>query len=118
MAFDFDDYENLEDYVFTYPAKEVIDSEYQKWLKKQKKRVPPWEYREFVIRFVKDRITFVHRKFGEVEPEWETLLYYIKEVETKFDADKSTALEKAVILYDQVLLLFCEGHPLPPNFII
>jgi len=116
--FDLEDYERLEDYVFTYPAKEVIDSEYQMWLRNQKKRVPPWEYREFVIRFVKDRITFGHRKFSEVEPEWETLLYYIKEVEKEFNTDQITALEKAVILYDQALLLFCEGHPLPPNFII
>ena len=115
--FDFGDYERLEDYVFTYPAKEVIDSEYQKWLRKQKTRVPPWEYREYVIRFVKDRITFGYKKYGETEPEWETLLYYIKEVETEFDAGKSTALEKAVILYDQALLLFCEGNPLPPNLI-
>ena len=115
--FDFDDYEDTKDYCFKYPAKEVIDSEYQKWLRKQKTRVPPLEYREYVIRFVKDRITFGHRKFGDVEPEWEILLYYIKEVETELDADKNTALEKAVILYDQALLLFCEGHPLPPNLI-
>ena len=115
--FDFGDYERLEDYVFTYPAKEVIHSEYQKWLRKQKKRVPPWEYREFVIRFVKERIIFGCRKFGEVEPEWETLHHYIKEVETEFATGKIAALEKAVILYDQALLLFCEGHPLPPNLI-
>ena len=115
--FDFDDYERLEDYVFTYPAKEVIDIEYQKWLRKQKKRVPPWEYREFVIGFVKERITFGCRRFAEVEPQWETLLYYIKEVEKEFNTDKITALEKAVILYDQALLLFCEGNPLPPNLI-
>ena len=118
MAFDFDDYEDLEDYTFAYPALEVLKSEYQKRLRKQKKRVPPWEYREFVIEFVKERITFGCRRFAEVEPQWETLLYYIKEVETEFDTDESTALEKAVILYDQALLLFCEGHPLPPNFII
>ncbi len=40
MAFSFDDYEDIREYVFTYPTKEVIDSEYQKWLIKQKKRVP------------------------------------------------------------------------------
>jgi len=115
--FDFDDYENLEDYIFTYPAKEVLESEYQKWVKKQKKRVPPWEYREFIIRFVNERIIFGCRKYGEVEPEWKTLLYYIKEVETEFNTGKGTVLEKAIILYDQALLLFCEGHPLPPNFL-
>lgn len=47
--FDFEDYERLEDYVFTYPAKEVIDSEYQRWIRKQKKRVAPWRYREFIV---------------------------------------------------------------------
>ena len=117
MAFDFDDYENLEDYTFTYPALEVLKSEYQKWLIKQKKRVPPWEYRDFIIKFVKERISFGCRKFGEVEPEWETLLYYIEEVEKGFNAGDDTALEKAIILYDQALLLFCEGHPLPPNLL-
>lgn len=115
MAFSFDDYENISEYVFTYPTKEVIDSEYQKWLRKQKKRVPAWEYREFVIKYVKERIIFGCRKYGEFEPEWETLLYYIEEVEKEFNTDNGTALEKAVILYDQTLLLFCEGHPLPPN---
>lgn len=117
MAFDFDDYENLEDYAFTYPALEVLKSEYQKWLIKQKKRVPPWEYREFIIKFVKERISFGCRKYGAVEPEWETLLYYVEEVEKEFKAGDGTVLEKAVILYDQALLLFCEGHPLPPNLL-
>ena len=117
MAFSFDDYEDIREYTFTYPAKEVIDSEYQKWQRKQKKRVPPWEYRDFVIRFVKERISFGCRKYGEFEPEWETLTYYMKEVEREFNSGKSTALEKAVILYDQALLLFCEGHPLPPNLL-
>ena len=115
--FDFDDYENLDDYTFTYPALEVLKSEYQKWLRKQTKRVPTWEYRAFIIRFVKDRIVFGCRKYAEVEPEWETLLYYIKEVEEEFKSGGAIALEKAVILYDQALQLFCEGHPLPPNFL-
>lgn len=117
MAFDFDDYKNLEDYTFTYPAREVLESEYQKCLRNQKKRVPPWEYRDFIIRFVKERIIFGCRKYGEFEPEWETLNYYIGEVEKEFNTDSCTALKKAVILYDQVLLLFCEGHPLPPNLL-
>ena len=116
--FDFEDYERLGDYVFTYPAKEVIDSEYQRWIRTQKKRVAPWMYREFIVGFVKERITFGNRKYGEVEPEWETLLHYIKEVETEFNTGNSVALEKAVILYDQALLLLLDTHPLPPNYII
>ena len=112
MAFNFDDYENLEDYIFTHPAKEVIDSEYQKWLRKRKKRVPPWEYRDFIIRFVKERISFGYRKYGEVKPEWETLLHYIEEVEKEFSTGNNSALEKAIILYDQTLLLFWESHNL------
>lgn len=117
MAFSFNDYEDISEYIFTYPALEVLKSEYQKWLRKQKKRVPPWEYREFIVMFVKDRISFGCRKYGEFEPEWETLLYYIKDVEKEFKAGDAVALEKAVILYDQALLLFCEGHPLPPNLL-
>ena len=117
MAFDFDDYEDLEDYTFAYPALEVLKSEYQKWLRKQKKRVSPWEYREFVIKFVKERIIFECRKYGEFETEWETLLYYIEEVEKEFKAGITVAFEKSVILYDQALLLFCEGHHLPPNIL-
>lgn len=117
MAFNFDDYENLEDYVFTYPALEVLRSEYQKWLIKQKKRVPPWEFRDFIIRFVKERIIFGCRKYGEFEPEWEILLYYVEEIKKEFNSGNDTALEKAVILYDQALLLLYEGHPLPPNIL-
>lgn len=117
MDFNFDDYENLEDYIFTYPALGVLKSKYQKWLRKQKKGVTSRDYGEFIIKFVKDRITIGCRKFGEVEPEWETLLYYMNEVKKEFDADNSIASEKAVILYDQVLQLFYEGHPLPPNLL-
>ena len=116
--FDFDDYEDLSDYVFTYPSKDIIDSEYQRWLKKQKKRVAPWKYREFIVEFVKERITFGYRKYGEVEPEWETLLHYIKEVESEFNTGNTVVLEKAIILYDQTLLLLLDAHPLPPNYII
>ena len=115
--FTFDDYVDINDYAFTYPAKEVIDSEYQKWLRKHKKRVAPWEYRGFLISYVKDRISFGCRKYSELEPEWEPLLSYINEVESEFKAGNAIALEKAVVLYDQALLLFCEGHPLPPNLL-
>ena len=117
MAFNFDDYENSKDYTFTYPALELLNSEYQKWLRKWKKKVPTLEHREFIIRFVKDRITFGCRKYGEFEPEWETLLYYIEECEKEFNSGDGTALERAVILYDQALLLLCEGLPLPPNIL-
>jgi len=84
MAFNFDDYENLGDYIFTYPVLEVLKSEYQSWLRKQKKGVPSLEHREFIVDFVKDRITFGCRKYGEFEPEWETLAYYMEEVQKIF----------------------------------
>lgn len=117
MAFNLDDYESLEDYTFTYSAREVLESEYQKGIKKQKKSIPTCEYWDFIIRFVKERIIFGCRKYGEVEPEWETLLYYIEEVEKAFNAGKDITIEKAVILYDQALLLLYEGHPLPHNIL-
>ena len=116
--FDFDDCEDLGDYVFTYTAKEVLDREYQKWLKKQKQRVSPWKYREFIISFVKERIDFGYNRFRELEPEWEQLKYHIENVEKDYaNGDTVKALEKAIILYDQVLQLFCEGFPLPPNLL-
>ncbi len=102
--FDFDDYEDLGEYCFEYPAREVIECEYQIYLRKHKDKKP---YKEFVIDFVKERILLGYRKLREIETEWEKLKYYIEE------PDITT--EKAIILYDQVLQLLYEGHPLPPN---
>ena len=115
--FDFDDYENLNEYIFTYPAFELLKNRCVGWLKKHKLRVTPWEYRNKIIEYVKEEIQIGYRKYGEVEPEWENLKYHIKEVENDFNNGNSLALDKAVILYDQVLLLLYEGNPLPPNLI-
>ena len=104
--FDFEDYEDLSDYVFTYPVEQVLDSQYKLWVRKTKSTK---SYDEFVIPFVKERITFGYNRCRELEPEWEKLKYYIDEVE------KEQSKEKAIILYDQVLQLFYEGFPLPPN---
>ena len=113
--FDFDDYEKLDDYSFTYPTLELLRAKYVKWLKAHPPQVAPWEYRRKLVEYVKEDIIAGHRKYGEVEPEWETLLFYIKEAEKDFeDADIDT-LYKVIILYDQTLLLLYEGHPLPPN---
>ena len=106
--FDFEDYEDLSDYVFTYPVEQVLDSQYKLWVRKTKSTK---SYKEFVIPFVKERITFGYNRCRELEPEWEKLKYYIEEVE------KEQSKEKDIILYDQVLQLFYEGFPLPPNLI-
>lgn len=113
--FDFDDYENLDDYTFTYPVLKILRRKYVKWLKKHPPHISPWEYRHKLIEYVKEDIVVGHRKYGEFEPEWEALLFYIKEVEKDFECADIDALYKALILYDQVLLLLYEGHPLPAN---
>ena len=106
--FDFDDYEVLSDYVFTYPVEQVLDSQYKMCLRKHKEKST---FEEFVIPFVKERIMYGYSRYRELEPEWEKLKYYIDEVE------KENSIEKAHILYDQALLLFYEGFPLSPNLI-
>lgn len=106
--FDFDDYEALSDYVFTYPVEQVLDSQYKMCLRKHKEKRT---FEEFVIPFVKERIMYGYSRSRELEPEWEKLKYYIDEVE------KENSIEKAHILYDQALLLFYEGFPLSPNLI-
>lgn len=106
--FDFDDYEALSDYVFTYPVEQVLDSQYKMCLRKHKEKRT---FEEFVIPFVKERIMYGYSRYRELEPEWEKLKYYIDEVE------KENSIEKAHILYDQALLLFYEGFPLSPNLI-
>ena len=111
--FDFNDYENLDDYSFTYPALELLRAKYVKWLKKHPPYVEPWEYRNKLLEYTKAEIIVGCRKYGEVEPECEQLLYYITEIETNFKNDDVDALYKIIILYDQVLLLLYEGNPLP-----
>lgn len=104
--FEFDDYEDLSDYTFTYPVEQVLNSQYKMCLRKHKEKKI---FEEFVIPFVKERIMYGYSRFRELEPEWEKLKYYIDEVE------KESSIEKAHILYDQVLQLFYEGFPLPAN---
>lgn len=113
--FNFDDYENLDDYTFTYPTVEILRGKYVKWLKKHPPYVAPWEYRCKLVEYINEEIVVGHRKYGEFEPEWETLLFYIKEIKKDFKCADIDALYKALILYDQALLLLYEGHPLPPN---
>jgi len=117
MAFSFDDYENMADYTFAYPTSKVLGIEYQKWLKKPKNRISSHEYKEFIIKFVKERIILGYNRYREYESEWEVLLYYIEEIEKEFNAGTAIATEKTIILYDQALLLFYEGFPLPPNIL-
>ena len=102
------DFEDLSNYAFTYQVEQVLESQYKMWLRKTKRKVV---YEDFVIPFVKERILYGYNRFRELEPEWEKLKYYIEEVE------KENSIEKTNILYDQVLQLFYEGFPLPPNFI-
>ena len=104
--FDFDDYEDLGDYCFEYPVEQVLESQYKLWVRKTKRKVV---YEDFVIPFVKERIMYGYSRYRELEPEWEKLKYCIEEVE------KENSIEKANILYDQVLQLFYECFPLPPN---
>lgn len=104
--FDFEDYEEVSDYVFTYPVEQVLESQYKMWLRKHKEKKT---FEEFVIPFVKERIMYGYNRFRELEPDWEKLKYCIEEVE------KENSIEKANILYDQALQLFYEGFPLPPN---
>lgn len=104
--FDFEDYEEVSDYVFTYPVEQVLESQYKMWLRKHKEKKT---FEEFVIPFVKERIMYGYNRFRELEQDWEKLKYCIEEVE------KENSIEKANILYDQVLQLNYEGFPLPPN---
>ena len=48
--------------------------------------------------------------------EWECLYVLISDIEKNYTGKTDTdALEKAVILFDQALLLYHEGNPLPPH---
>ena len=115
--FDFDDYENLDDYIFTYPALDILRRKYVKWLKKHPPHVAPWEYRNKLLEYTKTEIVVGRRKYGEIEPEWEQLLYYTTEIEKDFKNSDVDALYKIIILYDQALILLYEGNPLPSNLL-
>lgn len=113
--FDFDDYEDLKDYVFTYPALEVLQHEYKVGLKRKDKNLPTCSFQDFIIKHTNHRIRHGYSKFREFEPEWEKLYMYIVDIKEKYGGKTDTeSLEKAVILYDQTLILFHEGNPLPP----
>ena len=113
--FSFDDYENLDEYKFTYPAFEVLQHAYHTALKRKEQSSSACSFQDFIIQHTKHRISHGYRRYRELEPEWECLYMLIldieKEYKEKFDTD---ALDKAVILFDQALLLYHEGHPLPP----
>ena len=71
--FDFDEYENLDDYTFTYPALEVLQHTYHKGLKQKDKYLPTCRFQDFIIKHTKFRIQHGYRHYREFEPEWETL---------------------------------------------
>lgn len=102
--FDFDDYGDLSEYEFTYPAEAVLAAKY----KKQENNIASYE--DFVVDYVKHEIIKGCRKYGEFESEWGVLKSYSKDM-------SADALDKVYILYDQVLLLLFEGNTLPPNII-
>lgn len=113
--FSFDDYEKLDDYTFTYPALEVLQHTYHKGLKQKDKSLPTCCFQDFIIKHTKFRIQHGYRKYREVEPEWETLYVLISEIKKDYKGKSDTvSLEKAVILFDQALLLYHEGNHLPP----
>ena len=113
--FSFEDYENLGDYEFTYPALEVLQHAYHKGLKWKDKSLPTCTFQEFIIRHTKHRISHGYRRYRELEPEWEGLYVLISDIEKNYTGKTDTdALEKAAILFDQALLLYHEGNPLPP----
>ncbi len=113
--FDFEGYENLSDYVFTYPAFEVLQHTYNVALKRKEVSLPACSFQDFIIRHTKFRIKHGYRKYREFEPEWVNLYDYIVEIEKEYSGKSDTTnLEKATILFDQALILFHEGNPLPP----
>ena len=113
--FDFEDYENLSDYVCTYPAFEVLQHTYNIALKRKEVDLPACTFQDWIIRHTKFRIKHGYRKYREFEPEWVVLYNYIVEIKENYKGKTDTEnLEKAVILFDQALLLFHEGNPLPP----
>ena len=116
--FDFDDYKELSDYKFTYPAFEVLQYSYHTALKRKDASLPACDFQDFIIKHTKFRIKHGYRRYREVEPEWETLFMLISDIANKYKGKTDTdALEKAVMLFDQCLLLFHEGNPLPSHLI-
>lgn len=113
--FSFDDYEKLDDYKFTYPALEVLQHAYSVALKRKEVNLPACSFQDFIIRHTKFRIQHGYRRYRELEPEWECLYELISDIEKDYTEKTDTdALEKAIILFDQALLIYHEGHPLPP----
>lgn len=113
--FSFDNCEKMYDYEFTYPAFEVLQHTYHKGLKLKDKSLPACCFQDFIIRHTKFRIQHGYRRYREFEPEWEGLYMLISDISKEYKGKSDTdVLEKAVILFDQCLLLYHEGHPLPP----
>ena len=116
--FDFEDYENLGDYTFTYPALEVLQHTYHKELKWKDKSLPTCCFQDFIIKRTKFRIQHGYRRYRELEPEWESLYMLMSDIAKDYKGKSDTvSLEKAVILFDQALLIYHEGNPLPPYLI-
>ena len=113
--FSFDDYEKLDDYKFTYPVLEVLQHAYHTALKRKEQSLSACSFQDFIIRHTKHRISHGYRQYREIEPEWEGLYMLISEIKKGYKGKSDTiSLEKAVILFDQALLLYHEGNPLPP----
>ncbi len=109
--FDFDDYEALSDYDYTYPVKDMLQQVYAK------DNSPTWKYREFIVRYVQAEILAGQRKFQEDEQAWQRLQFYMKQVSEDFlnsylTAKPAEVEEKVYILYDQTLLLLYDGNPI------
>lgn len=109
--FDFDDYEDLNKYVYTYPVKDILQQAFAK------KNSPTWKYQEFIVRYVEAEVLAGQRKFHEDEQAWQRLQFYMKQVSEDFFNPYSTAKpaeveEKVYILYDQTLLLLYDGNPI------
>ena len=109
--FDFDDYEDLSDYAYTYPVKDILQQAYTK------KNSPTWEYRDFIVRYVEAEVLAGQRQFHEDEQAWQRLQFYMNQVSEDFFNPYSTAKpaeeeEKVYILYDQTLLLLYDGNPI------
>ena len=116
--FSFEDYEKLDEYDFAYPAFEVLQHAYHTALKRKEQSLSACSFQDFIILHTKHRISHGYRRYRELEPEWETLFMLISDIANKYKGKTDTdALEKAVMLFDQCLLLFHEGNPLPSHLI-
>ena len=73
--FEFEDYENLSDYVFTYPAFEVLQHTYSVALKRKEVSLPACSFQDYIIKHTKFRIKHGYRKYREFEPEYRAFGY-------------------------------------------